>query len=85
MIPSIWTTAAIVTAYLVVVIGGQKVMKNREPFQLKHPMMVYNFCLVVLNAYIFYEVSGFMEIFLQNLMKIKTFQTLLNCRWYKIS
>ena len=33
------------------------VMKSREPFQLKHPMMVYNFCLVILNAYIFYEVS----------------------------
>ena len=38
------------------------VMKSREPFQLKHPMMVYNFCLVILNAYIFYEV-GFQELF----------------------
>lgn len=55
LIPTIWPTAAIVTAYLVVVIGGQRVMKNREPFQLKHPMMFYNFCLVILNAYIFHE------------------------------
>jgi len=34
-------------------------MKNREAFQLNTPMMVYNFFLVLLNAYIFYEVGEY--------------------------
>lgn len=55
LVPTIWPTLAIVTTYLVVILGGQRLMKHREPFQLKTPMMVYNFCLVLLNAYIFYE------------------------------
>ncbi|WAR03132.1 ELOV4-like protein [Mya arenaria] len=55
--PSIWPTVIIVSMYLIVIIGGQRVMRNREPFQLNNAMMIYNFCLVVLNAYIFYEGS----------------------------
>lgn len=55
LIQSIWTTVAIVAVYLILVLGGQRLMKSREPFQLKHAMMVYNFCLVFFNAFIFYE------------------------------
>ncbi|KAH3882566.1 hypothetical protein DPMN_006507 [Dreissena polymorpha] len=55
LIPNIAPNVVIVATYLIVIIGGQKVMRNREAFQLNQLMMVYNFCLVLLNAYIFYE------------------------------
>jgi hypothetical protein len=56
LMSSPWPTIAIVTAYLVFVYGGQKWMKNRAAYSLKDLMLCYNFCLVLLNAYIFYEV-----------------------------
>lgn len=55
LVPSIWPTLAITCTYLVVILGGQRVMQNREPFKLNDLMMFYNFCLVLLNAYISYE------------------------------
>lgn len=55
LIPSIWPTVIITCSYLAVILGGQRVMKNREPFKLNDLMMFYNFCLVLLNGYIFYE------------------------------
>ncbi|XP_045176655.2 elongation of very long chain fatty acids protein 4-like [Mercenaria mercenaria] len=55
LVSSIWPTLAITTSYLAVILGGQKIMRNREPFQLNNLMMFYNFCLVLLNAYIYFE------------------------------
>ncbi|KAK3585442.1 hypothetical protein CHS0354_020162 [Potamilus streckersoni] len=55
LIGSFWPTAVLVLMYGIIIYGGQKVMKNREPFQLKNLIMLYNFCLVLLNCYIFYE------------------------------
>ncbi|KAK3103302.1 hypothetical protein FSP39_018353, partial [Pinctada imbricata] len=49
-------TVVIVTIYLVIVYMGQRLMKDRQPFVLKDMMMCYNFCLVLLNAYISYEI-----------------------------
>lgn len=35
---------------------GPRLMANRKPFSLKKPMVVYNLSMVLLNAYIVYEV-----------------------------
>lgn len=35
---------------------GPRIMAKREPFQLKEPMIVYNFMLVALSVVIVYEV-----------------------------
>lgn len=35
---------------------GPRIMANRKPFQLKEPMIVYNFFLVALSIFIVYEV-----------------------------
>lgn len=35
---------------------GPRLMANRKPLGLNTAMIVYNFCMVVLNAYIVYEV-----------------------------
>ena len=35
---------------------GPRFMQNREPYYLKHTLIVYNFIQVVLSAYIFMEV-----------------------------
>lgn len=35
---------------------GPKLMENRKPFDLKKPMIVYNFSIVALSLYMIYEV-----------------------------
>ena len=52
-----WPVFAIVATYLLFVKYGTLAMKNREPFDLKYLMLVYNFVLVVLSVYISSEVS----------------------------
>lgn len=39
---------------------GPRVMANRKPFDLKTPMIIYNLSMVLLNAYIVYEVCFFL-------------------------
>ncbi|XP_060933509.1 ELOVL fatty acid elongase 8b [Limanda limanda] len=41
--------------YLSVVWAGPRMMKHREPFNLRVVLIVYNFCMVGLSAYMFYE------------------------------
>lgn len=55
LMTSPWPTIAIVALYLIFVYGGQRWMKNRPAYALKDLMLCYNFCLVILNAFIFYE------------------------------
>ncbi|KAJ8299317.1 hypothetical protein KUTeg_023377 [Tegillarca granosa] len=55
MISSPLPTLICVSIYVMFVYGGQKWMKSRPAFDLKNVMMIYNFCLVLLNAYICYE------------------------------
>ena len=47
----------ILLAYVVfAVYFGPRLMANRKPFNLNQAMVLYNFCMVLLNAYIVYEV-----------------------------
>lgn len=48
-------TILIVMGYLAFVHKGLRWMKKREAYDLKRAIQVYNFCLILLNAYIFYE------------------------------
>ena len=50
-------TLAISTSYLLFLWLGPKYMKNREPFQLRKTLIVYNFSMVFLNFFIFKEVA----------------------------
>lgn len=50
-------TLAISTSYLLFLWLGPKYMKNREPFQLRKTLIVYNFSMVFLNFFIFKEVD----------------------------
>lgn len=51
-------TLAISTSYLLFLWLGPKYMKNREPFQLRKTLVVYNFSMVFLNFFIFKEVPN---------------------------
>lgn len=42
--------------YLVIIWVGPKLMAKREPVNLKPVLIVYNFAMVCLSAYMFYEV-----------------------------
>lgn len=48
--------ALIFLAYLLVVWAGPRLMKHREPFDLKVVLVLYNFAMVGLSAYMFHEV-----------------------------
>uniref|UniRef100_A0A7N8WYU9 Elongation of very long chain fatty acids protein n=1 Tax=Mastacembelus armatus TaxID=205130 RepID=A0A7N8WYU9_9TELE len=47
--------AVIFVVYLCVVWAGPRLMKHREPVDLKVVLIVYNFAMVGLSAYMFYE------------------------------
>ena len=53
-----FVTYGLVLMYLVIVWVGPRIMKNREAFDLKPVLMVYNGALVVLSAYMFWEVGA---------------------------
>ena len=42
--------------YLILVWAGPRLMKHREPVDLKVVLIVYNFAMVGLSAYMFHEV-----------------------------
>ena len=42
--------------YLLLIWAGPKLMKHRQPVNLKPLLIVYNFAMVCLSAYMFYEV-----------------------------
>lgn len=48
--------SCIFLCYLVIVWVGPKLMAKREPVNLKPVLIVYNFAMVCLSAYMFYEV-----------------------------
>ena len=61
--------------------AGPRYMANRKPFNLKTAMIVYNFTMVSFNAYIVYEVSGWI-IYLQrnmNILYLDMFAWIINC------
>ncbi|XP_066538716.1 elongation of very long chain fatty acids protein 4a [Hoplias malabaricus] len=48
-------TLAISSSYLLFLWLGPKFMRNREPFQLRKTLIVYNFSMVIFNVFIFKE------------------------------
>uniref|UniRef100_A0A9L0RRX3 Elongation of very long chain fatty acids protein n=1 Tax=Equus caballus TaxID=9796 RepID=A0A9L0RRX3_HORSE len=55
LMQSPWTTLGISTLYLLFVWLGPKWMKDREPFQMRLVLIIYNFGMVFLNLFIFRE------------------------------
>lgn len=49
-------TTILLTYVVFSVYVGPRLMANRKPFHLNTAMVVYNLSMVVLNAYIVYEV-----------------------------
>ena len=49
-------SALICLGYLVVVCIGPAWMKNRPAYNIRHLLIVYNFAMVALSGYLFYEV-----------------------------
>jgi len=57
LMDSIWPTIALSASYyLIVRYIGPRLMKNREPFNLKYVMLAYNLFQTVFNSWIFYKV-----------------------------
>lgn len=56
LMSSPYPTFVLTALYLLIVYFGPKVMEKREPFSLKNFIIVYNFFLVLLSAYMLYEV-----------------------------
>lgn len=73
-------TLAISTSYLLFLWLGPKYMKNREPFQLRKTLIVYNFSMVFLNFFIFKEVDtyGWTDVFYLLVLKNK-YTTVYSC------
>eukprot|EP00659_Diplonema_papillatum_P009234 gene9234-14311_t len=42
--------------YVLFVWWGPKVMESRQPWDVKSAMIVYNTCIILLNAYMFFEI-----------------------------
>lgn len=55
LMQSYYPTLMLTAAYLFLVWIGPKIMQNKEPFQLRFVLFVYNMGLVILNFHIFYE------------------------------
>ena len=49
-------TLTMVGLYLSFVLVGPHIMKNRNPVNVRIPMMVYNFLMIFLSYYLFHEV-----------------------------
>ena len=50
-------SAVICLGYLVVVLMGPRFMANRPAFQIREILIIYNFAMVALSGYLFYEVT----------------------------
>ena len=53
-----WPTVAFLAAYLSIVKVGPKIMEKRRAYNLREVLIVYNFAIVLLSAYMMYEVSA---------------------------
>lgn len=67
--------SCIFLCYLAAIWLGPKVMARREPLNLKAVLVVYNFLMVGLSAYMFYEVL----FVLANHFQIKCFFSCFIC------
>lgn len=57
LVGSPWPIACLCILYLVMVRVGQQMMIKRPAFSLQGPMIAYNLFLVLLSAYMLYEVN----------------------------
>ncbi|XP_068717450.1 very long chain fatty acid elongase 4-like isoform X2 [Montipora capricornis] len=55
LIATPWPTISLVAMYLFIVKVGPKIMEKREAYNLRELLIVYNFALVVLSAWMSYE------------------------------
>lgn len=55
LVHSPWPTICLCVLYLIGINVGQRIMAHRKPFDLKVPMVLYNLSLVLLSAYMVYE------------------------------
>ena len=53
-----WPTVTFVAAYLFIVKVGPKIMETRNAYSLREVLLVYNFSLVLLSAWMTYEVRA---------------------------
>jgi hypothetical protein len=56
MMESPLPTTIICIVYLIIVLNGKRIMKNRDAFKLNDILIVYNFLMVLTSAYLTYEV-----------------------------
>ena len=57
LMSSIWPTVTLCVGYLYFTIFlGPRLMKNREPFEIKPLIQLYNVFVTLLSAYMFYEI-----------------------------
>ena len=57
MMDSPLPSALICLGYLVVVYMGPTLMANRPAFKIREVLIIYNFAMVILSGYLFYEVN----------------------------
>ena len=57
MMQSYVPTLCVVGVYLLMAVAGPRIMANRQPLNVQLPMLIYNFGIVILSVYMFYEVS----------------------------
>ena len=57
MMDSPLPSALICLGYLVVVLMGPRLMANRPAFKIREILIIYNFSMVILSGYLFYEVN----------------------------
>ena len=57
MMQSYVPTLCVVGVYLIMAVTGPRIMANRQPLNVQLPMLIYNFGIVILSVYMFYEVS----------------------------
>ena len=58
MMSTPWPSLIICLAYFAFVKMGPTLMADRQPFELKKVLIVYNFCMVLLSTYCFVEVRA---------------------------
>lgn len=59
-------TLILLSYVFLVLYAGPRYMANRKPYHLKTPMVIYNFCMVLFNAFIVYEVRNRASLHLLN-------------------
>lgn len=57
-----WLISLFIGSYLYFVLrAGPRLMENKQPFDLKPLIRIYNFGMVIFNAYLFYHASPFLN------------------------